>query len=103
MDEARVKAAFEAHPMIFKKAAFIEGSGDHAYALQMRYAQRKDGSLEELGEVTYLPTLSESEVISLIDFLLRVSNLESDRRSTRVALIAAILSAFTAILVAILK
>lgn len=96
----KVKRAFTEHPMIFKKARYIEESEDFAYALQMRYAQRKDGNLDELGEVTNLPVLSEAEVIALIDFLLRVSTLESSRRATRVALIAAGLSALTAIIAA---
>lgn len=103
LEPRRVKQAFLEHPMIFKKDSYIEESGDYAYALQMRYAQRKDGSLDELGEVSNLPVLSEAEIISLIDFLLRVSSLESSRRATRVALIAAFLSAAAAIVAAFLS
>jgi hypothetical protein len=61
---------FSSSLVFYLTARFIDDSKDYVYALQMRYAQRKHGSLEELEEITALPVLSESEVISLLDFLL---------------------------------
>ena len=107
LDEARVQQLFERHPMIFRKSRYVEESKAHSYALQLRYAQRRDGSVDHPPAVSAFPVLSESQVIALIDFLVRVSTLESSvRSSTRsmyVAVAAAVVSAATAVVVALIK
>jgi hypothetical protein len=107
LDEVRVQQLFERYPMIFRKSRYIEQSKAHSYALQMRYAQRRDGETEQPPQVSAFPVLSESQVIALIDFLVRVSTLEtsvrSSTRSMYVAVTAAVISAGTAVIVALLK
>ena len=107
LDPERVQLLFERHPMIFRKSRYIEDSKAHSYALQLRYAQRRDGKTEQPPEVSAFPVLSEAQVLTLIDFLVRVSTLEtsvrSSSRSMYVAVAAAIISAITAVTVAIVK
>jgi hypothetical protein len=107
LDEGRVQQIFERHPMIFRKSRYIEESKAYCYALQMRYAQRRDGETEHPPQVSAFPVLSESEVIALIEFLVKVSTLEtgvrSATRSAYVAVAAAILAALAAIAAALLK
>jgi hypothetical protein len=107
LDADRVQRVFDRHPMIFRKSRFIEASKAHSYALQMRYAQRSDGETDQPPQVSAFPVLAESQVIALIDFLVRVSTLETSVRSARrsmfVAVVAAVISAFTAVVVALLK
>jgi hypothetical protein len=107
LDESRVQHLFERHPMIFRKSRYIEETRAYSYALQLRYAQRKDGVTDQPPQVSAFPVLSESQVIALIDFLVRVSTLESSvRASTRnmyIAVAASVISACTAVIVALLK
>jgi hypothetical protein len=107
LDQARVQQLFDRHPMIFRKSRYIEESKAHSYALQLRYAQRKDGDTEQPPQVSAFPVLSESQVIALIDFLVRISTLDtsvrSSMRSMYVAVAAAIVSSITAVVVALLK
>jgi len=89
LDPTRVQCVFERHPMIFRKSRFIEDAKAYSYALQMRYAQRRDGETEQPPQVSAFPVLSEAQVISLIEFLVKVSTLETGVRSaTRNAYIA---------------
>jgi hypothetical protein len=107
LDESRVQQIFERHPMIFRRSRYIEESKAYSYALQMRYAQRRDGKIKEPPQVSAFPVLSESQVIALIEFLVKVSTLEtgvrSATRSAYMAVAAAILSALAAIAAAVLK
>jgi hypothetical protein len=107
LNEDRVQQVFERHPMIFRKSRFIDESKAHSYALQARYAQRRDGQTDHPPQVSAFPVLSESQVISLIEFLVKLSALETGVRSARtsavVAVSAAIISALVAISVAFLK
>lgn len=103
LDPMRVQEVFNRYPMIFRKSLYIEDSDAFSYALQMRYAHRKDGGLEEPGKVSFLPVLSEAEIISLVDFLMRISSEVTSKRNTTVAIIAAVVSALTALIVAFLK
>jgi hypothetical protein len=107
LNPERVQQVFDRYPMIFRKSLYIEESKAHSYALQMRYAQRKDGDIDHPPKVSYFPVLSEAQVISLIDFLVRISSLENTVRASQrgmyVAVLAAIVSAATAIAVAVLK
>ena len=107
LDAQRVQEVFERHPMIFKKSRFIEESKAHCYALQARYAQRDDGETDQPPQVSAFPVLSESQIISLIEFLVKLSALEttvsSARTSAFVAVGAAVISALVAISVALLK
>jgi hypothetical protein len=107
LNPERVQEVFDRYPMIFRKSLYIEESKAHSYALQMRYARRKDGDIDHPPKVSHFPVLSEAQVISLIDFLVRISSLENtvgaSQRGMYVAVLAAIVSAATAIAVAILK
>jgi hypothetical protein len=107
LDELRVQQLFERYPMIFRKSLYIEESKAHSYALQLRYAQRKDGETYNPPQVSAFPVLSESQVIALIEFLLKTSTLDTTVRSTTrtayVAVAAAIISALAAIAAALLK
>ena len=107
LDQNRVEEVFSRYPMIFRKSLYIKESSAHSYALQMRYAQRKDGDTDHPPKVSYFPVLSEDQVISLIEFLVRLSSLETTVRSSKrgiyIAVLASIVSAATAIIVAVLK
>lgn len=107
LDAGRVQAIFERHPMIFRKSRYIGESQAHSYALQMRYAQRRDGDTDQPPQVSAFPVLSESQVIALIEFLVKVSTLEtgvrSATRSAYIAVGAAIVSALAAIAAASIK
>jgi hypothetical protein len=106
LDTGRVQQIFERYPMIFRKSRYQDDEKACAYALQMRYAQRKDTKINEPPKISAFPTLTESQVITLIEFLVKVSTLEtgvrSATRSAYVAIAAAVLSAVTAIVVAVL-
>jgi hypothetical protein len=107
LDPNRVQILFDRYPMIFRKSNYIEESHAHAYALQMRYAQRKDGQTDQPAQVSYFPVLSEQQVLALIEFLVKLSNLEttvrSSKRTALISVIAAVASAITAIAVAVRK
>lgn len=107
LDISRVQALFERYPMIFRKSRYIEDSRAYSYALQMRYAQRKDGETEQLPQVSHFPVLSEAQLLSLIEFLVKLSSVETtlhtSRRTAEIAVVAAVISAFTAIVVALVK
>jgi hypothetical protein len=107
LDECRIQAIFERHPMIFRKSRYIEESKAHSYALQMRYAQRTDGKTDHPPQVSVFPVLSEAQVIALIEFLVKVSTLEtgvrSATRSSYVAVGASIIAALAAIAAAFIK
>jgi hypothetical protein len=107
LDPLRVQQLFERYPMIFRKSRYIEESKADSYALQWRYAQRSTGDLEQPTEVSHFPVLQESQVISLIDFLVRISNVEtvfrSSRRTGYVSVGSAIVAAIAAICAAFLS
>jgi len=107
LDPEKVDQAFKRYPMIFRKSNYIEKSGAHSYALQMRYAHRRDGVLDAPPEVSHFPVLSEQQVLSLIEFLVKMSTLEitarSARRSATIAVIAAALSALAAVTSVLIK
>jgi hypothetical protein len=107
LDEARVGGIFERYPMIFRKSRYIEESKAHSYALQMRYAQRHDGQTEQPPEVSAFPVLSEAQVLALVEFLVKLSTLESSvrtaARNAYIAVAASLVSAGAAVAVALLK
>lgn len=107
LNETRVQRVFERHPMIFRKSRYIEESKAHSYALQMRYAQRRDGQTEQPPQISAFPVLSEAQVISLIEFLVKASTLETGfRTATRnayIAVAAAIVAASAAVASALLR
>lgn len=93
--------------MIFRKSRYIEESKAHSFALHMRYAQRRDGNTEQPPQVSALPVLSDVQVLALIEFLVKLSTLEtgvrSAARSAYIAVGAAIVAALAAIVAALLK
>lgn len=97
LEEARVQELFLRYPMIFRKSRYIEESKAHSYALQWRYAKRRDGDTDHPPQVSEFPVLSESQSIALIDFLVRISTLESTVRSARRSMYVAIASACIAV------
>lgn len=103
----RVQAIFERYPMIFRKSRYIEESGAYSYALQMRYAQRRDGDTDQPPQVSHFPVLSEAQLLSLIEFLVKLSSVETtlhtSRRTAAISVVAAVISAITAIIVALVK
>ena len=107
IDAARVQTVFERYPMIFRKSKFIEDSKAFSYALQMRYAHRNDGLTEQPPQVSHFPVLSEQQVLTLTEFLVKLSSLEttvrSSKRTALVSVVAAIVSAIAAVAVALLK
>lgn len=107
LDPGRVAQAFERYPMIFRRSNYIQESQAYSYALQMRYAQRRDGVIDDPPQVFSFPVLTEQQVLSLIEFLLKLSTLDATIRSTRrsaaIAVAAAILSALAAMTSAILR
>jgi hypothetical protein len=107
LNPEHVQNIFERYPMIFRKSKYIKEEKSHSYALQMRYAQRADGKTDELSEVSYFPVLSEAQIISLIEFLVKISNLgvtmNSMKKTTIISVIASVASATTAIIVAFIS
>lgn len=107
LDENRVQATFERHPMIFRKSRFIEESDAYSYALHMRYAQRSDGETENPPQVSAFPVLSEVQLLALVEFLIKVSTLDtgvrSATRNSYVAVGASILAAIAALTGTLLK
>lgn len=107
LDPARVAQIFERYPMIFRKSKYIDETKTHSYALQMRYARRSDGDTDHPPQVSYLPVLSEQQVLSLIEFLIKLSTLETTVRSAQrtalVSVVAALMAAAAAIATALLK
>ena len=101
LDSEKVRIVFERHPMIFRKSLFIKESNAFSYALQMRYARRKDGETNHPSQVSYFPPLSSAEVIALIDFLVRISTLEKTVSSSRKTIFVAVGSAVVAALASI--
>lgn len=101
LDPVRVATVFDRYDSIFRKSAFDAAANKHYYSLQMRYARRKDGKTNEPPTVSALPVLSESEVIGLIDFLVRISTMEStlqsSRRTNRYSTICAGIAALAAV------
>ena len=107
LDPNRVQQLFERYPMIFRKSRYIEASKAESYALQWRYAQRRTGDLEQPPQVSNFPVLKESQIISLIDFLVRISNVETAFRSSKrtgyVSAGSAVVAAIVAICAAFLS
>ena len=107
LDEGKVAATFERYPMIFRKSNYIKEFSAHSYALQMRYAHRGDMSIDAPAEISHFPVLSEQQVLSLIEFLVKMATLEitarSAKRSATIAVIAAVLSALAAITTVLLR
>ena len=101
LDPVKVARAFERYPMIFRRSNYIHQAGAYSYALQMRYAHRRDGLLTAPPQICHFPVLSEQQVLSLIEFLVKMSTLEitarSARRSAMIAGVAAVFSALGAI------
>jgi len=104
-DEARLTEVFNSFPAIYRKSKRVSEAGQHYYALQARYAQREGGDTRDPEEVSYIEPLSTEKLSLLLDFVLKMAGHEKIDIRTRitgiVAILAAILSAATAVFVAL--
>ena len=107
LDEDRLEKIFEAFPSIFRKSRQPGENGQHFYALQARYAQREGGEIEEPKQASYIAPLNKDKLDLLITFILKMTEHEKfDKRgklTSGIAMAAALLSAATAVVVALLK
>ncbi len=107
MDQNKLEGVFNGFPGIFRKSRRMAPSGQHYYALQARYAQRKGGDTEDPEEVSYIEPLTVDKLKMLTDFVLQSA--ESERTSLRsnvanaTSTIAAVIAAIAAITVAVIK
>lgn len=105
LDENRLTAAFDGFPGIFRKSAKPSETGQHFYSLQARYALRDDYQGDETR--VDIPTVPIETTRLIYDFVLKAADDERVRNRTaisnRLAVGAAIASAITAIIVALLK
>ena len=106
LERNRVARIFREHKTIFRESKVHKDGTGPFYSLQMRYARRNDGKTDELAKSTALPVLSEGEVIGLIDFLVRISSMQTAVAASRwtsiFAVVAAFVSSAAAIVAAIL-
>ena len=105
LDHAKLALVFDGFPGIFRKSTRPSNTGEHYYSLQARYAQRDDyGQPEEVTDILPLET-DKSRLI--YNFSLRSADDERTRQRTwignSIAVGAAIVSATTAIVVAVVR
>ncbi len=107
LGEDKLQRVFDGYPGIFRKSAKPSKNGQHFYSLQARYAQREGGDTAEPEQISHIAPLSDDRIKLLVDFVRTSASeeVESSRRlwAIWVAACAAVVSAATAILVAILK
>ena len=104
LDEAKLTVVFDGFPGIFRKSAKPSETGQHYYSLQARYALRADYTEGE--ERTDIPTLPIETTRLIYDFVLKAADderaLKRFTTSNRIAVGAAVVSALTAIIVALM-
>ena len=107
LQEERLEKIFDRYPGIFRKSAKPSKNGQHFYSLQARYAQREGGDTSEPEQISYIAPLGDERIKLLVDFVrtLASEEVESRRRlwGIWVSTGAAVVSAVTAILVALMK
>jgi hypothetical protein len=115
LDEEKLRAVFDGFPGLFRKSVRTNPeTGQHFYALQARYAQRKGGDVKDPEQESYIEPLNPEKLQVLIDFVHKMvehENKADDRDSTRrsalrgsaVAVGAAVLAACAAIVAASIR
>ena len=103
LDEHRLQSVFDGFPGIYRKSARKAKSGQHYYALQARYAQKKGGDISDPEEVSYIDPLDTDKLQLLITFVTHSAEQEMATRRAWVTVVAAIIAATSAILTALLK
>ncbi|MBC8037900.1 MAG: hypothetical protein H7X89_11865 [Rhizobiales bacterium] len=107
LDEGKLQRIFDAYPGLFRKSAMPSKNGQHFYSLQARYAQREGGDTKEPEQISYIAPLDGDRIRLLVDFVRASASdeVESRRRlwAVWIAAGAAVVSALTAILVALLS
>ena len=107
LNEERLTQVFNGFPGIFRKSSSITENGQHYYSLQARYAQREGKDTVEPDKVSYIEPLSTNKISLLLEFVQNMAEHENlDQRLWRqnsVAVAAAVVSAVTAVIVAIIK
>ncbi|GEO43635.1 hypothetical protein SAE02_77830 [Skermanella aerolata] len=107
LDEERLKNVFNGFPGIYRRSLRKANNGQHYYALQARYAQKKGGDVSDPEEVFYIDPLDTTKLQLLITFVLQSA--EQERTSRRafvtnfISITAAIIAAMAAVATAILK
>jgi hypothetical protein len=107
LDVHRLEAVLSGFPGIFRRSHQLSPEGMPYFALQARYAQYEAKKGEEPETVSYIAPVSVEKLRLLLDFVLKMA--EHEKESTRswatngIAAVAAVLSAATAIWVAVLK
>jgi hypothetical protein len=107
MDESKLQSIFDGFPGIFRRSLRLAPHGQHYYALQARYAQRKGGDTDDPEEVSYIAPLNGEKMGMLLNFILNMA--EHERAAVRgwtanaVSIVAVIVSASAVILAATLK
>ena len=107
LDDKKLKAVFEGFPGLFRKSrqpSDNENCGEYYYSLQARYAKRPDYGAPEKG--TQIDPISPQEIETILEFVLRAVQMERDSVRAKwtnwIAVLAAVASAMTAIIVAVI-
>jgi hypothetical protein len=108
LDAQRLQLVFEGFPGLFRKSlktAKHTDNSEHYFSLQARYAQRPDYGKTD--EVTLIDPLSPQEIEMTLDFVLQAVQREQQTGSAKItnwiAVSAAVASAATAIIVALIS
>lgn len=104
LDEHKLGAVFDGFPGIFRKSRRLSSTGQSFYALQARYAQREGDSTGDPEQTSYIAPIDSEKLKLLLDFILKMTEHEKTDHRTRwsnaLAIVTAIFSAITSILVA---
>jgi hypothetical protein len=107
LDEARLSSVFEGFPGLFRRSAKRASNRQYFYSLQARYAQREGEGTVDPEQVSYIEPLSPERLELVLNFVLQMAEQETRERHNRttnyVAVGAAIVSAATAIIVAVIS
>jgi hypothetical protein len=105
LDEGALQRVFEGFPGIFRRSFRTAGNGQHYYALQARYAQKKGGDTSDPEEVSYIKPLDVEKLKLVVDFVVHAAEHEhtvmQTRRTNAAAVAAALISSVAAIAAAV--
>ena len=107
LDSGRLESVFDGFPGIFRKSKRLADNGQHYYALQARYAQRKGGDTEDPDKLTFISALDAKKLELLIGFVTKMA--DDERASFRgwvangISVVAVLVSATAVIWAATLK
>jgi len=102
-----LESVFDGFPGIFRKSKRLADNGQHYYALQARYAQRKGGDTEDPDKLTFISALDAKKLELLIGFVTKMA--DDERASFRgwvangISVVAVLVSATAVIWAATLK